>query len=730
MAADPRTLTAVAVPGLRPESFGNYLASLGLLRLLARPWPEVRAAWHEGTFHLVGGPATIDDLLDELSDIAARRAWTPYERGWADAQKKSTEARSGAMLALWQASAEERDLEMLSAHAVPAGRVSFNPALGSGGNAGKRDFSDGWKRAMGALGPPAPPKPKKTAPPKRRPARTPVGDATAKGEEERRQKRAELRALLLGEPVSWMLKKLNAACWFSDANKLYNSGQRPFREGAISPWAMALACEGLPFLAGGASRRLGARARAVGAFPFVTEAAAPSTSGEAGRDRAEVWAPLWNRPMTVREAAALFARGRAEVRGRGALTPSAFATAIVRRGVDAGIAEFRRFVLARTTSTNTFEPRFEGAFTLRVPEHGSIHAAIGSTTAASTAIERMLGLIDRLPADRKVGMRWRFVGLRGPIETAMLRLAATPDDPETARAVLDAAVRALDLVDRNRAFRKRRVSWEPLPVEWLPSLFVDEVPGVEARLAMAMVSGSPPARPFALYRFGVDLEYRARFVHAERPPARWVWSPGALPGVLSAVLRRRILDWEQSRDDEDPARLVLPAASTHVARWLGGVCDDGLLARWISRLALFDWRIVPSGVRSLARRATDRLEADGPLCLFGLLQPLFDLRLLRQRGALPAADMLPRASGARTPAAARTLASHLQAGQLDAAMRLATSRYAMAGTALAQMHIAWSVGDPERLLASILFPVFDHERTALAERWLRPRRQPGDAAHG
>ena len=97
MAANPNVLTAVALPGLRPDSLGNYLASLGLLRLLARKWPRVRAGWHDGTFHLVGGPATIDELLDELSEIAAKCAWTPYERGWADAQKKGTKAKSGAV---------------------------------------------------------------------------------------------------------------------------------------------------------------------------------------------------------------------------------------------------------------------------------------------------------------------------------------------------------------------------------------------------------------------------------------------------------------------------------------------------------------------------------------------------------------------------------------------------------------------------------------------------------
>jgi len=48
-----RKLPAIALPGLRPDSLGNYLASLGLLRLLAREWPEVRIAWKDGVLHVV-----------------------------------------------------------------------------------------------------------------------------------------------------------------------------------------------------------------------------------------------------------------------------------------------------------------------------------------------------------------------------------------------------------------------------------------------------------------------------------------------------------------------------------------------------------------------------------------------------------------------------------------------------------------------------------------------------
>jgi CRISPR-associated protein Csx17 len=305
---EPASFARYFHPRAAPTSLGAYLAALGLLKVLSQRWPEVRAAWRDDVLYLVGGPADRDALADVLMTIADYASWTPYERGWADAQKASTKAKSGAKLALWQAEAGEAELELFAAHAAPASRVFFNPLLDSGGNAGKRAFADGWRKATEALQQPK--TSKKTS------------DKSGANTDGRRE---ALNAFLDGESSAWRAEKLNAASWFSDANKLYNSGQNPFSEGAISPWAMALACEGLVFFAGSASRRLGARTRPVGAFPFVIAAASPQTAGDAGRDRGEVWAPLWSRPMAVPEVVALFARGRAEIGGQGAVTPAAFA---------------------------------------------------------------------------------------------------------------------------------------------------------------------------------------------------------------------------------------------------------------------------------------------------------------------------------------------------------------------------------------------------------------------
>jgi CRISPR-associated protein Csx17 len=704
MGSEQTVLPVVAVPGLRLDSLGNYLASLGLLRVLVRSgWPSVRAAWNNGTFQIVGGPKCLDNILEEVCKIATSWAWTPYERSWSEAQKQSTKKKSGALLALWQASAPEQDLEFLCAHAVPAARVSFNPLLGSGGNAGKRDFSDGWSRAVQAL----------------------ASDQNGKdGVPDAVVKRAELKALLLGDSLTWMIEKLNAACWFSDTNKLYNSGQRPFREGAASPWAMALACEGLPFFVGGPSRRLGSRARAVGAFPFVTGPSAPGSSGEAGRDLGEVWAPIWERPMSLPEVVTLFQRGRAELGGRGVITPSAFAAAVMRRGVDAGITEFRRFVLGHTTSSNTFEPRFGGVFHVAVSAQPAASILQREQRAAAAVMERVVALVDQFVGplkDRKVGKRWRYVGLRGGVEAAALRAAESPIDSEAALNLADSVLAALDRIDRNRAFREQVVAWEPLPLDWLSVLFGNEPPSAEARLGLALVSSFPMDRPFAVYRFGVAPRGH-RFVHPPQVPRQWVWrSTAPVSRVLAEVLYRRTLDWESEREAGEPVRSVAPASSAHVANWLSCSLDDNLLSRWISRLALFDWQTVPWRVRALGLDRSASITPAADLCLFGLLQPLFDLRPVMRAGE-PRSDLLPQESGARTPAAARRLLGLLRIGDTSGAVRFAASRYQMACAPLVKTAVPWNVDEPERLAASLLFQISDHERSALVGRWLRPQR--------
>lgn len=706
----------VPLPGIRPDSLGRYLVALGLLRVAMRKWPQVRGAWRNGYFWLVGGPVKVEDMIAHVWDVGQKDEWTSYERAWKNALEHEKKRKPGepSQLSMQQSRADEALAILSAAHSVATERLPgakqpsswrfFNPLLGLGGSVGRRDFTKGWCQARDAL------------------LRVSERNKLTKAKENKKAKalrieklQEDLEAFLRGQACS-QLGSWNAASWFSEANKVANCGQNWFGGGQVTPWAMLLACEGIPFLAGSPSRRLGSRARSVGAFPFVTRSAAPERENEAGRGRAEVWLPVWSRPMTVAEVRMLFLRGRAEVGGTGSTTPAAFAAAVVRRGVDAGIDGFQRFVLGRTTTDQVFESRLESFIPLPGP------ASAEKDLARAQAIKSTLALCDRLPRDRKKGNRWQFRGLRGPVEAALVAFATAPGDPERGIRLVDAAVASLDKVDHNRNYRKAGVRWRPLPLRWLPALFGDLHPPREARIAMGLASLGSDDSAMLVHRYGVRSDRRKEFVFPESAPHRCTWRNRPLAANLALILRRRLIDVEPT--EKLPFWPGVRTSLGDAEAWLSGYVDDHEVERWFSRLVLFDWRKVPDDIRCLARGERWDCSSSATLALHAALRPLFEPgRIWLERDV----ELLPTNTAARSVPAARQLASLLAAGDVPAAVRVAGSRYQTACQPLARISVPLDVADPERLLASLLIPTALDELIRKTRAWLRPTRSKGIA---
>ena len=687
-------LAVVTLPGLHLDSLGRCLAALGLLSLCSRRWTSLRGGWRSGVFYLAGGPVTQDELVEYLAGVGERGEWSHYSKGWDVHQKADTKAKSAAHTARWRCrEASEESISLLQSHIAPAARLSFNPLFGTGGNAGKRDFSTGWRKASGAIQ--EPPKGWK-----------------------REMLNADLAAFLRGEP-GICLGDYNAGCWFGAANKAFNSGTaRPFREGQVSPWAMALACEAFGLFQGSASRRLGSARRAAGAFPFVTSGAAPTSSGEAGKNLGELWLPVWEKPMSLPEVTALFQRGRAEVNGRGATTAPAFAAAILQRGVDAGIREFRRFLLLRTTSENTFESRLVSI----VPVAGKAECA------TAVAVARMLELRDRLPADRKKGTRWIYAGLRGILDEALVAFAEHPQ-PETARAAMDAMIGALRKVDRNRGHRKHKppIQFQQMPGAWAASL-LDSHGGnacIEARigLALATLSGGNRIAPTKRENVSLLLPYwlgvrmRGRFCSIpEAVPFGRVWGARTLPANLATVLHRRLI--EQDPSAEPPFGAWYSVGLGDIEAWLSGAVDDTEVECWAMRFSLFHWQKIDiAAAAALLGQAAPPNSITADITLFALLKPLFQPSLL--------ASLLQGNSRREVAKVGplRGIAAQLARAEVSAAVRLARTAYRAAGIVPARLPFEdFYCGDSERLVAALLIPSHGNRITELATRWLSPRR--------
>ena len=544
----------------------------------------------------------------------------------------------------------------------------MNPLLGTGGNAGKRDFAKGWKDAVETI-----------QKPPRKQGREVLDN--------------DLKAFLVGGACTY-LSSFQAGSWFGAANKIYNHGnpsappdssrsrKQPFREGEITPWAMALACEGLSYFAGASSRQLGSRRQPKGAFPFVTAAIAPRSAGEAGGIEAEIWAPIWSQPMTEPELRSLFLRGRAEIGGKGAASSAAFAAGVVDRGVDAGVVEFRRFLLLHTTSAQTFESRL--ATVVPVPK-------TNPDDATTRAIRTIVELRDVLPSDRRDGQRWRFFGLRGPLEQALIDFAAArPGEGRTeqAWALVDEMTAALVKVDRNRTFRGHSVRFRLLPGEWATELFRDAPPDREARLALAMstLAEAPSSPSFVAYRIGARKRPgRAHWEFPESPPARRIWRDAELTENLCAVAERRVMEASRKAASLAPFGAAVRVTLADMHAWLSGDIDEERMRLWLDRLCFFNWGGAANGEAAgeLQRSFTGaRPAVDGALALYALLRPLASdwlfRRVLRDRSI--------QAEQISTCARLGRVIAMLRRGDVGAASDVALETYHSAGVALADFN--------------------------------------------
>ena len=678
-----KQLAALHLPGLNLDSLGNYLAAIGLLCLAKRKWPTVRGCWNDECFVLVGGPSSLDALEPLLHEIAEAKQWSTYEKTWETSQKADTKAQSAMNTNLWRSrDADEAELSMSQAHIATGQKLNFNPVFGNGGIAGNRDFAKGWNRAVTLLGKP------------------PRGTSRA-------DLNADLHAFLTGRPCN-CLNDFNAACWFSAANKAYNSGaSKPYRGGQLTPWAMLFACEAFPLFRGSTSRRLGAGRRASGAFPFVVAGAAPDSAKECGRNVGEAWLPVWARPMAMQEVEAVFARGRAEVNGKGAVTAAAFAAAIIQRGVDAGLSEFRRFSLLRTTSEKTFESRL----TRVIPLLGKKNHARAEAAAVA------LGLRDSFPPDRMQGQRWIYAGLQGPIDRALTEYAAS-ETATDAIAVVDGMVTSLGKADRNRNHRARGISFSRLPGSWLSDLCQDGL-SAEARIGLAIASlkGSKTVGTLLPYWLGVTPTFKG-WLMPENCPFRRVWAPTTLQQNLVAVVHRRFVDMKEV-DPRPPFSGLLSAPLADIARWMHGELDDCEIERWMQRFSLFTFDAIAltEGQKQL-RAAREPVNLSADIAVFALLKPLFEPELFEQ--------LMRDTPGNKPPRCARIsrIAALLSRNDLSAAVKLARETWHASGVRLIEVPIPYdSANDADicqRLLGAMLMPVWPIDLLPIFRRWCVP----------
>lgn len=418
----------------------------------------------------------------------------------------------------------------------------------------------------------------------------------------KRDTREQLHSAVFGGPRLGGVPR-TAGQHFPLAAGSSNCGQEFEGSSSTNQWDVILMMEGAVLFAGATTKRLSQHGKGKAAFPFMIDHLATAESSTSLKDelkqdakvircRAEFWMPLWNTPTSLPELRALLSEGRLQ-RPNGERTEHTLHAmeAIKTLGVSRGIDAFHRVAL--------FERRGQGSYLASslgyhpTSQHPSSYAALlGEIERFRQQIYRNLregpGIADRLLRARQ--------GLHAAL-AALLR-----ENEESQRSVSEGLIdvlRSVAAVEREVAVLKDRTQLlSPCPAlgaAWLPR----EIDAPEFRLARAVAAiaawGTSSADGWQRPAVGA---VRTSLLPVARRGKDWVWddttriavwsSGSSLPVNLAGVLRRRLVDAQRGHGEGLPLWSPHGATFTDLLAFWQGTVDEECLADLIHALALIN----------------------------------------------------------------------------------------------------------------------------------------------
>ena len=289
-----------------------------------------------------------------------------------------------------------------------------------------------------------------------------------------------------------------------------------------------------------------------------------STLDERAPRAAEVWVPLWGRPVGYPELRGFLAEGRADVGGRNAANGVEFAEAIASLGVDRGVDEFVRYsFLKRRGDSNLAVPvgRFPARYRAESDIVRDLHVPL-----------RTLGQFLRAFGDQ--GPPARFVVARRAIDDALFEVLRQ-GGPQRVKALVMAIGRMERLLAQRNRQNKPKLS---APLKGLrPEWFLASDDGsLEVRLAASLISigGDRKVGPLRGNLASSDPEKPWKWAVGE---GQRTWVGNTLCDRMSNVLQRRLVDAERLGCEVLPLRGVIGVCTEDVTAFINGEVDEAVL---------------------------------------------------------------------------------------------------------------------------------------------------------
>jgi len=346
----------------------------------------------------------------------------------------------------------------------------------------------------------------------------------------------------------------------------------------VNPWTYILTMEGTIPWASSITRRQRSTVGSALRSPFTVRATPVGFSSSSEKDqsdaRAEIWAPLWERPAGYREIRTLLSEGRADIGRTPASNGIEFAEAAASLGVDRGISEFVRY--------NLLKRRGDSYIALpagRFPVHFRTESDL------VRELNPLLNRIDYVLRGDEVPARLKSA--RRSIDKTMYTMLLHGGATHVKHLV--AAIGRLEQLIAKTSFNRKPIVKQPLSglnPRWIA--FSDDG-CVEVRIAAALASiGST----------GNVGPIRANLTPINpKKPSQWdggmgqvAWEGNSLSARLSSVLARRMMDADRLGVDSNPLRGAIQLSQEDISAIIEGNIDESLVEDLFFGFSWIRWR--------------------------------------------------------------------------------------------------------------------------------------------
>ena len=499
----------------------------------------------------------------------------------------------------------------------------------------------------------------------------------------------------------------------------------------VNPWDFVVMIEGMMFLAGAVTRRMGSnRDKAV--FPFTVESiivGAGSTCEKEARihgkeppNSGELWLPLWKQSVPFLELKHLFAEGRAQLGRRQARNSVEFALSVCTLGIDRGIESFARYGFLRRSGKSFLATPLGRIKVEPRPKSQVLNdpSLISWLDDLRDACRENDGKKEKVPARYKVALRG--------IDRAMFEFAnrsEMSDNPSYLINVLRAVGRAERVIATEGLsfFKDKKYGWRISPLQRLNPEWLEQIDDLEIRIAASLAGIQSVSKKGAMIvgplRHHLEPVVGDRYVdwtkNNDLKSNSAVWSKQPLSANLAAVFRRRQMEAFRGGVKGVPMSSPRPARLDDVLAFLHGKTDDEKLGDLIWALTAINWRKV-TWVKP------ERSDGSAPV-EFGLPRLLVNPRFYTADRRNSNRPRWTIDKGKANAIHDQDVFHALASGKIDVAITKAARRLRSGGLIVNGYRnrrqagsdlTATKIYDAERLLAAMLIPISSHDLVRIA----------------